>query len=171
MRQSIRWSVLLFCVVASFSRAKAAELPEAARKAIQAAFPDATMLAVEKEKEFGAVYYEVEIRDDGKRKEVEVSPDGIIGEIEYVLDAKDLPTDTREAIERHLKGGTIRRIEHHERRGTARSGEWVALETPVVFYDVKYRKGNKRRSRLFDSAGKPTRDPDDPDEQAEDDAD
>lgn len=162
------FSVLLGGVAGS--GAQAAELTDEAKAALEKEFPGARIRDVEMEREFGVQYFEAELRVNRQRVEVEVSPDGIIGEIERVVKLDDLPEETRKAIAERFEGKTIRRIEQHERRGSARSGTWVPLSAPTLFYDVKYSDGRRRSSMILDREGHPARDRDD-DEDGDDEED
>ncbi len=137
--------------------ARASELPDKAQAALEKAFPGVQVRDVEREKEFGARYYGAEITVNGRRLEVEVSPDGVIGEVESVVDGKDVPAAIQEAIARQLKDKTIVKVERHERRASAKSGSWVPLSSPVIFYDVKYKDGSRRKSLILDESGKSAR--------------
>jgi hypothetical protein len=54
-----------------------ATIPEQIRNAIKSKYPDATLNGVEKvEKPGNKVYYEAIIKINGKKKEVEINPDG-----------------------------------------------------------------------------------------------
>ena len=56
------------------------------------------------------MYYEVNLRDNGNRIEVEVAPDGSIGEIEAVVDFEEVPESVAERIHRAARGGRIIRV-------------------------------------------------------------
>lgn len=58
------------------------ELPERVVAAIDKRFPGATLLEAEKDEDDGRIEYEVEIRHEGKRYEVEVTQDGRITDID-----------------------------------------------------------------------------------------
>ena len=60
-------------------------LPPAAAKVLRAHFPAAKITAVGRERERGAWYYEVDLEQSGQRVSVEVTAEGVIGEIEARL--------------------------------------------------------------------------------------
>jgi hypothetical protein len=120
-------------------------LPPAVAKAVKEAFPEATVTSFGRERERGVMYYEVSLRDHGNRIEVEVAPDGSIGEIEAVVDMADVPAGVTDQIRRATRGGRILRVEKHERRGVGRGGRFVPLDRPRTFYEVKYSRNGRRR--------------------------
>lgn len=58
------------------------KLPQAVRAAIDKRFPGAELLNAERVKDDGRVEYEVELRHEGKRYEVDVTEDGRIVDID-----------------------------------------------------------------------------------------
>jgi len=81
---AIAASLVLCCSSAVFAGedVPAAKLPEPVTKAIMERFPKAELIKAEKETEKGKVKYEVKIRTEGKEKEVDVSPEGKILEVD-----------------------------------------------------------------------------------------
>jgi len=127
------------------------KLPAKATEAVKAAFPKAQIVGVGRERENGVMYYEVNLKEDGKRFELEVTPDGAIGEIEGVLGIDDLPADVREIVAKATEGASRIRIEKHERRGRAKNGTFVPLAQPTERYEVKYYLKGKRRRLWLDA--------------------
>ena len=126
------------------------DLPPAAAKAIKASFPDARITGIGRERERGAWYYEVNLRDGKKKFEVEVTEAGVIGEIEGRVGLSDVPDELLQTVRRRVGEGRITRIEKHERRGIARNGEFVPLAKPRISYEIKYydANGNRREVQL-----------------------
>ncbi len=121
-------------------------LPPAAIKVLKAHFPGAKVTAVGRERERGAWYYEVDLEQSGARVSVEVTGDGVIGEIEARVDLDDVPPATLAKLRQRVGEGRITRVERHERRGVARAGRFVRLATPRILYEVRYvtRDGSRR---------------------------
>ena len=140
-------------VFVGFTQARAGrtKLPAKAANAIKTNFPKAKVTGIGRERENGVMYYEVNLKENGKRFEVEVTPDGAIGEIEAKLGLKDLPKDVREIVAKATKGARRIRIEMHERRGRARNGTFVPLPQPTVRYEVKYSLSGRRRRLWLDA--------------------
>ena len=139
-------SLLVAGSVAEGARAgRRGALPDAVLNAVKEAFPQATIISYGRERESGVMYYEVNLRHNGNRIEVEVAPDGSIGEVEGVVDMADVPKSVAEEIRRVVGGGKILRVELHERRGVARGGRFVPLQKPRIFYEAKYYSRGRRR--------------------------
>ena len=130
---------------AAEARGKRPALPAVAAKTIEAAFPKATIMGIGRERENGVMFYEVNLKQDGKTIEVEVSADGVIGEIESIVGLQDVPKDVADSIVKVTQGGRIKQIERHERRGVISSGRLVKLDKPKVMYEVDFNLGGKRR--------------------------
>lgn len=152
-------------------------LPEAALKAISAAFPKAVVQEVEKERERGVPYFEVELKDGDAEFELEVTADGKLGEIEADVAPADLPEAVTAKVKQTAAGAAIRGAEKHEVRGVPLYGTFAALAEPVVVYEVTYRvPGAKRNAHLAlrpngDLAGAVGGDDDDGDDDDDDDGD
>lgn len=146
-------ALCLVTALAPARRASAARndrtLPAEVESAIRQAFPEATIRSFGRERENGVLYYEVNLSQDDKRMEVEVSPDGLIGEIEAKVALADVPEDVQPRIVAATRGMRIRRIELHERRGRAEGGKFVPLASPTIKYEVKYFDGRKNRSVMI----------------------
>ncbi len=126
-------------------------LPEKPSQVIRANFPDAKVTKINRERERGAWYYEVVLNNNERRLEVEVSPEGVIGEIEGKVEFKDLPAPLQQKVRDRVGRGKLVRVERHERRGVARSGKFVALHQPRISYEIKYynEAGERRELQLL----------------------
>jgi hypothetical protein len=114
------------------------KLPEAAKTAIAKSFAGATIRKVERQRENGVVYYEVEILLNRQEIEVEVAPDGALGEVTQELKQADLPADVAARIAALVGAGKLKEIERTEVRGVPQ-GTTFAPQTPAkVVYEVKY---------------------------------
>lgn len=142
---------LMLGFLCAWAHAGRSNLPPKARESIQRNFPKARITAVGRERENGVMYYEVNLKENGKRFEVEVTADGTIGEIEANLRLSDLPADVREIVAKATKGASRIRIEKHERRGRAKNGTFVPLAQPTERYEVKYYLKGKRRRLWLDA--------------------
>ena len=120
-------------------------LPEAAAEAIRNAFPDAVIEDVEREREGGVMLYVVALTEEGEESEVEVTADGIICEIESVVNVADVPPAAAARIAKRTAGGKISSIERHERRGMIRAGKAFSLADPKVAYEVRFTLGRSKR--------------------------
>jgi len=140
-------SAVAVVAVASTAIAKdgGKQLPAAAARTLTEKFPGATILSVGREREEGVRYYEVNLRRGKDRIEVEIAPDGSIGEIESVVTLSGLPKAHQKRIREAVGKGKIRRVEKHVRVGRGKNGVFAPLKTPVGFYEVKCYAGDRRR--------------------------
>lgn len=142
-------AVLVLALAATPTTAAADRaLPPRAAAVIAATFPDATVTGIGRERERGAWYYEVALRNGGRRMEVEITDEGVIGEIESKVASADMPAVVLQRILARIGAGRIARIEKHERYGIARSGRFVPLQTPTIMYEVKYLTARGERREL-----------------------
>ena len=120
-------------------------LPVEVRDAVRKTFPKASITSYGRETENGVRFYEVNLRQDGLRMEVEVDKYGGIGEIERRISFDEAPNELVKALAKVTGNPRKTRIERHERWGVARNGKFVKLETPRVFYEMKLTIRGKRR--------------------------
>lgn len=140
--------IVLVCAATSLTteHAQSKQLPEPVLRTITEKFPGATVVSFGMEREPGVRYYEVNLRRDGDRIEVEVAPDGNIGEIESIVAFEGLPQAHQARINEAIGRGKIRRVEKHVRVGRGRNGTFVPLKSPVGFYEVTYYDRGQRRA-------------------------
>jgi uncharacterized membrane protein YkoI len=74
------------------------KLPKKVADAVKARFPGAEITGAEKEKEGGAIVYDVELKHKGRKYEMEIKEDGTVIEIEKQVDEKDLPEAVKKAV-------------------------------------------------------------------------
>jgi uncharacterized membrane protein YkoI len=125
------------------------DLPKAAAEAVKKSFPNATIIGVGREREHGVMLYEVNLRENGKTFELEVTADGVIGEIESVKTLRELSPDLADRVREATKGGRITEIERHERRAKFQDGRALPLEHPTVAYEVTYYLDGQRHSAVI----------------------
>jgi hypothetical protein len=125
---------------------KIKHLPAPIAQTIKEKFPGATVVGFVMEREPGVRYYEVNLRRGEDRIEVEVAPDGSIGEIESRVALEGLPEAHQARIREAVGRGKIHRVEKHVRVGRGRNGTFAPLKSPVGFYEVKYYDDDRRRA-------------------------
>jgi uncharacterized membrane protein YkoI len=86
------------------------KLPEKVKAALNGRFPGAEVTSAEKENENGAVVYDLELKHNGRKYEMDVKEDGTILEIEKEVKAKDVPAAVIKAVEAKYPGATIKEI-------------------------------------------------------------
>lgn len=86
------------------------KLPKAVMDAIKGRFPDAQITSAEKETEDGKVVYDIELKSQGKKYEMDIQENGTIVEIEKEVAAKNLPEAVKKALEAKYPKATIKEI-------------------------------------------------------------
>ena len=109
MRGTVRhFAIGLLTLVATLSTAQARQkaekispdkLPQKVSEAVRERFPGAEMTSVEKETEDGRTIYDVELKQKGRKYEMDIEADGNIREIEKEVAVADLPDAVRKAVE------------------------------------------------------------------------
>jgi len=139
---------LLTALALPLAGARTNRLPAKAAQAIKLNFPDAKITSIGRERERGAWYYDVNLADGKRKIEVEVTEDGVIGEIEGRVLFSDIPKSLQEKVRKRVGRGKLVRVEKHERRGVARSGKFVPISKPRISYEVKYYDVSGKRREL-----------------------
>jgi uncharacterized membrane protein YkoI len=103
---------LVACVVtyAGKEEGKKVSLPDAAKSAISARYPQAVIGKTRMEKE-GLKVYEVELKQNDQEFEITVAPDGTIVEVGTELTAEKLPPAVAEAFAKVAKGTKIKEVD------------------------------------------------------------
>ncbi|GEM_PF-2753219 len=115
----------------------ARKLPAPVVQTMRDRFPGALIHSAGRERETDVLYYEVNLRRGEDRFEVEVAPDGSVGEIEGRVKFENLPEPHQDRIRAAVGAAKIKRVEKHVRIGQGKEGSFVPLEKPVGFYEVK----------------------------------
>ena len=129
------------------------KLPPQAKAAVRALYPAAELLEVHRERERGVSYYEVVVRQQDDRIEIEVAPDGAVGEIETRVAIADAPEAVRNAILARTDGAAPRRVERHEIRGVPGGSSFVPVEPPRTVYEVVLEVDGVRQELLLGADG------------------
>jgi hypothetical protein len=137
------------------------ELAPAAVAAVERLFPGSAILDVEQETEAGVAFYEVAVRAGSRRLEVEVTADGLIGEIETAIEPSALPRAVAEGFARIAAGASVKHAERHEVRGVPQNGTFAPVDPPRVLYELSYVQGGERREIALGEDGKPVQQTDD----------
>jgi uncharacterized membrane protein YkoI len=75
------------------------KLPKAVADAIKARFPKGEITSAEKEIEDGKVVYDIELKSEGLKYEMDIKEDGTVIEIEKEIPLKDVPAAITKALE------------------------------------------------------------------------
>ena len=112
-------------------------------------------MEVERGREDGVLFYEVDVKWQGRELEVEVTADGVLGEIQEDVELKTLPKPVADSIKAVLDQAKVRKIEKHDIRGVPHAGVCVQLAKAQIVYEIKAcgKQGGMIKLRL-DEAGK-----------------
>jgi uncharacterized membrane protein YkoI len=104
--------VLATCSLADDKEKKVTldKLPKAVRDAIKGRFPDAEVNSIEKETEDGKVVYDIELKEKGRKYEMDIQEDGTVIEIEKEVALKDLPEAVAKALKAKFPGTSIKEV-------------------------------------------------------------
>jgi hypothetical protein len=144
----MRLAVLLFLplvIAVPLSQAgehsiKQSQLPRPVQQALPAQTAGAKVLGYSQEEEDGQTYYEVEMLKEGMHKDVLMSQDGSVAEVEQEISLESLPAKVREALMQNARPGTITKVE-----SVSKHGNLLGYEAQV--------KGSKRREVQVDTSG------------------
>jgi hypothetical protein len=112
---------------------KRSELPPAVEKTVAAESAGATIQGFSTEVEGGRRLYEVELKIDGRGKDILMDGRGNVVEVEEEVALDSLPAPVKEGLTRAGGRGTISRVESLTKRGK------------LVAYEAVVKTGAKRR--------------------------
>lgn len=121
MRGMIRWLsisavvclVLLAAGVLADEKAEkitADKLPQKVKDSIKDRFPGSEVTSAEKENEKGQVMYDIELKHEGRKYEMDIKEDGTIVEIEKEIASKDVPEAITKAVKKKYPTATIKEV-------------------------------------------------------------
>jgi len=143
-------TVVIISVVADADKHKKVLLPDAAKAAINALYPQA-VIEESKEDEEGLRVYEVEFEQNGREVELTITPDGRIIEKESEVAISDLPDAVKAAITKASKGGEVEEVKEEV---TYYVVTLKKLETPKATYEAEIIKDGKESEVEFACDGK-----------------
>ncbi|HEY6304837.1 MAG TPA: hypothetical protein VI488_00080 [Candidatus Angelobacter sp.] len=141
MRQT-RWVILAITMLAMLFMAanassqekklKKSDLPPAVQKTADEQSQGATVKGYSSEMDEGKLVYEVELTVNGHSKDVSISKDGSVIEVEEEVALDSLSAPVKEAFEKKAGAGKITKIESLTKHNT------------LVAYEAQVRTGGKR---------------------------
>jgi hypothetical protein len=146
-------------LAARAQKATETKLPEVVRKTFEAKFPRAEIQKVEVEEEDGVTVYDVEFKDAQGEKETDITADGTMLEITYVIRPEDLPEAAARPILKAAEGATRGRTERIEISHQTRDGKAVKLPKPATHYAMEMTRGDRSAEIVVDSDGKVIEEP------------
>ena len=108
------------------------KVPAKVLDAVKAKFPNAELTGASKEKEKDETIYEVSIKHDGHKIDVELKEDGTILAVEKTIETKDLPEKVTDAIKE--KYGKV----------TYKKAEEVIKKDKLEYYEVVIETAEKK---------------------------
>ena len=119
---------LLFAMGASAQekKIKKSDMPAAAQKAADEQSKGATVKGYSTEVEGGKTLYEVELTVNGHSKDVSMSPEGVVVEVEEEVALDSLPAEVRDGLKKKAGAGKITKVE-----SLTKQGKLVAYEAHV----------------------------------------
>ena len=86
------------------------KVPKAVQDAVKARFPKAEITSIEKETNEGKVVYDIELKSEGRKYEMDIQEDGTVLEIEKEVAAKDVPEAVSKAIEAKYPKSKVKEV-------------------------------------------------------------
>jgi len=119
---------LLFALGASAQekKVKKSDLPAAVQKTADEQSKGATVKSYGSETEDGKLIYEVQLTVNGHSKDVSISPEGAVLEVEEEVAMDSLPAEVREGLKQKAGTGKIAKVE-----SLTKQGKLVAYEAQV----------------------------------------
>jgi hypothetical protein len=138
-------SGLLFAGTASAQekKIKRSDLPPAVEKTVAAQSAGATIKGFSTEKENGQTIYEAEMTVNGHSKDISMTTDGSIVEIEEQVEMDSLPSDVKAGLQAKAVKGTILKVESLTKKGK------------LVAYEAKVNTNGKKSEIQVGPDGKP----------------
>jgi uncharacterized membrane protein YkoI len=117
------------------------KLPDKIKDAIKGRFPGADVTSAEKETEDGKVVFDIELKHDGRKYEMDILEDGTVIEIEKEVMAKDVPAAISKAVEdKYPKSKVLEVMEVNKVKGKD--------ETPI-HYEVTLETADKKKLEVI----------------------
>lgn len=111
---------------ASEKRIAKSDLPPAVLKAAEKASNGATVKGYSEDREDGKLAYEVEMLINGHSRDVTISPDGKVLEVEEQVELAGLSQQVQQALKKRAGSGAITKVE-----SLTKQGKLVAFEAQV----------------------------------------
>lgn len=129
--------------LAQEKRIKRSELPPAVEKTVAAQSAGATIRGFSTEKENGQTLYEVELTVNGHSKDISMTADGSIVEIEEQVALDSLPADVKAGLQAKAGTGKILKVES------------LTKKDKLVAYEAKVETNGKKTEIQVGPDGKP----------------
>jgi uncharacterized membrane protein YkoI len=122
------------------------KLPQKIKDTVQARLPGAEIISAEKEKEEGKVVYDLELKHEGRKYEMDILEDGTLVEIEKEIAAKDVPEKVTKAIKEKYPTATVKEV--------MEVNKVTGKEEKPMHYEVTIETGGKSKEVIVSLDGK-----------------
>lgn len=109
------------------------DLPPAVQKTADAQSKGATVRGYSSEVEDGKLSYEVALTINGHNRDVSIDPNGVVTEIEDVVEFASLPAAVQDGLNKKAGAGKITKVESLTKKGK------------IVAYEAVVQTGDKKR--------------------------
>jgi len=122
-------STALFATIATAQETKInrSDLPAAVEKTVAAQSQGATVHGFSREKENGQTFYEAELMISGHSKDILISANGAVVEVEEQVEMGSLPAAVRDSLQAKAGKGRVLKVE-----SVTKDGKLVAYEAQVM---------------------------------------
>jgi uncharacterized membrane protein YkoI len=129
------------------------DVPKKIMDTVKARLPGAEVTSAEKETENGAIVFDLEMKDGGRKYEMDIKEDGTLVEIEKQVLDKDVPAAVTQALNAKYPGSAVKEVmEVNSVKGTR--------ETPE-HYEVVIATGGKEKEVVVSLDGKSVKEEED----------
>jgi len=122
------------------------KLPKKIMDTVKARLPGAEVTSAEKEKEDGKVVYDLELKHEGRKYEMDILEDGTLVEIEKEIAAKDVPEKVTKAIKEKYPTATVKEV--------MEVNKVAGKEEKPMHYEVTIETGGKSKEVIVSLDGK-----------------
>jgi hypothetical protein len=122
------------------------KLPQKIKDSIKGRFPGAEVTGAEKENEKGKVVFDIELKHEGRKYEMEIEEDGTIVEIEKEVASKDVPEAITKAVKKKYPTSTIKEV--------MEVNKVTGKEEKPIHYEVVIETDGKKKEVVVSLDGK-----------------
>jgi uncharacterized membrane protein YkoI len=122
------------------------KLPKKIMDTVKARLPGAEVTSAEKEKEDGKIVYDLELKHESRKYEMDILEDGTLVEIEKEIAAKDVPEKVTKAIKEKYPTATVKEV--------MEVNKVTGKEEKPMHYEVTIETGGKSKEVIVSLDGK-----------------
>src|SRR6266568_193379 len=122
------------------------KLPQKIKDSIKGRFPGAEVTSAEKENEKGQIMYDIELKHEGRKYEMDIKEDGTIVEIEKEIASKDVPEAITKAVKKKFPMATIKEV--------MEVSKVTGKEEKPIHYEVTIETDGKKKEVVVSLDGK-----------------